>query len=111
MKFKTKLRKNDDVIVIAGSDKGKRGKILNIHPSSNRVTVKGVNIVTKHNKPSQQKQQGSIETYEAPIAISNVAFALNKGKNANNQYTKLASQFKSGSNNKVRIAKKNKKVV
>ena len=77
--MKTKLRKNDEVIVIAGSYKGTKGTILKVLPKQQRVQVKGVNVVTKHVKPSQSNSEGSIQNFEAPIHISNVAYVHKSG--------------------------------
>lgn len=74
-----KIRKGDDVVVIAGKSKGARGKVLRVLPDrtgdNSRVLVAGVNIVTKHVKPTRQNQRGGIERREAPIHISNVMIA------------------------------------
>lgn len=69
-----KLKKGDEVIVLAGKDRGKTGQILKMFPAENRVLVAGVNKVKKHNKPSQMSA-GGIEEKEAPLHISNVAYA------------------------------------
>ncbi len=71
--MKTRLRKNDKVRVIAGKDKGKEGNIISFVPKKNRVIVEGVNIVKKHQKPTQMSKGGIIEK-EASIHISNVMF-------------------------------------
>lgn len=67
-----RVKKGDTVVVISGKDKGKKGIVLNVNPKADKVTVEGINIVTKHQKPSQQNQAGGIVTKEAPIHISNV---------------------------------------
>lgn len=67
-----RLRKDDDVVVIAGKDKGKRGKVAQVLSKSDRVIVHGINIVTKHVKPARDNQKGSIEKREAAIHQSNV---------------------------------------
>ena len=69
-----KIKTNDSVIVLAGRDKGKTGKVLTIRPSENRAIVEGVNIVTRHVRPSQLKE-GGINRKEAPIHLSNLAIA------------------------------------
>ena len=71
-KQKLHVRKGDSVKVIAGNNKGKTGEVLEVLPSKNRVIVKGVNVVTKHVKPSATKPEGGIEKTEAGIHISNV---------------------------------------
>ena len=74
-----KIKKGDTVKVITGKDKEKEGKVLSVNVKKNTVIVEGVNMVTKHQKPSAQNQQGGIVTNEAPIDISNVMY-LHKGK-------------------------------
>jgi len=68
-----KLKKGDEVVVITGSDKGRRGKILRVLPREDKVIVAGVNLKTKHQKPIQNNPTGSVERIEAPIHVSNVA--------------------------------------
>ena len=70
---KLHIRKGDTVIVIAGDDKGKEGKVLEIVVEKNRAFVEGVNIITKHEKPSAGKPEGGIKKIEAAIHISNLA--------------------------------------
>ena len=67
-----RVKKGDTVVVIAGKDKGKKGLVLNVDAKNDKVLVEGINIVTKHNKPSATNPQGGITTKEAPIHISNV---------------------------------------
>ena len=62
----------DKVVVIAGKDKGKEGKIIKILKNDNKVVVEGINMVTKHVKPSAQNENGGIIKVEAPIHASNV---------------------------------------
>jgi large subunit ribosomal protein L24 len=66
------VKKDDIVVVISGTDKGKKGKVLQSIPKKNRVIVEGVKMVTKHVKPSRQMQQGGRIHQEASIHISNV---------------------------------------
>lgn len=100
-----KLRKGDTVIVISGgnskthADKGKVGEILKVNEKDNTVVVQGVNVVVKHVKPTQNKPEGSIETFEAPIDASNVAYYDSKNKKA----VKIGFKFIDGK--KVRINK------
>lgn len=68
-----KLRVNDEVIVLAGKDKGKKGKVQKINLKSNRVTVEGVNIVKKAMKPTQENPSGGFADVVKPLHISNVA--------------------------------------
>jgi large subunit ribosomal protein L24 len=67
-----KVRKSDNVVVIAGNYVGKNGKILKVFPEKARVIVEGVNIIKRHTRPSQKNPQGGIVQKEAPIHISNV---------------------------------------
>lgn len=67
-----RVRKGDDVVIVAGRDKGMRGKVLRVLPKSERVVVEGVNVITKHRKPTRTQQRGGIEKREAPIHLSNV---------------------------------------
>jgi large subunit ribosomal protein L24 len=69
---KIKVKKGDTVKVIAGNDKGKSGKVLEIIKAKSRLIVEGVNIVTKHKKPSAENPEGGIDNTEAGIHISNV---------------------------------------
>ena len=71
-----KIKKGDNVIVIAGKDKDKEGKVLSVDVKNGRVLVEGVNKVTKHQKQNQGNQ-GGLVTMEAPIDISNVMFSEN----------------------------------
>lgn len=66
------VKKGDTVVVIAGKDKDKKGKVLQVMPKNDRVLVEGVNMVTKHQKPSAQMQQGGIIHQEGSIHASNV---------------------------------------
>ncbi|WP_156208977.1 50S ribosomal protein L24 [uncultured Megasphaera sp.] len=66
------VKKGDTVIVIAGKEKGKKGKVIEALPKKERVVVEGLNLVKRHTKPSQNNPQGGILTKEAPIHVSNV---------------------------------------
>jgi len=70
---KMKLKKGDEVVVIAGKEKGKRGQIAKVQPATNKVVVAGLNMIKKATKPNQQTGEGGgIITKEAPIHASNV---------------------------------------
>ena len=98
-----KIKKGDTVKVIAGKDKDKEGKVLSVDQKNARVVVEGVNMVTKHTKPSAANQQGGIVETEAYIAVSNVMY-LHKG-----QPTRIG--FKMDGDKKVRFAKKTGDVI
>jgi len=95
-----KIKKGDTVKVIAGSDKGKEGKVLAVDAKKGTVTVEGVNMIKKHAKPSKKYQEGGIINFEGPINISNVMYVY-KGKP-----TRIGFTEKDGK--KVRYAKSEK---
>jgi large subunit ribosomal protein L24 len=66
-----RIRRGDTVVVVSGKEKGKRGEVERVIPAKNRVVVSGVNVRTRHARPSQQNQEG-IYTFEAPLHLSNV---------------------------------------
>ena len=92
-----KIKKGDTVKVIAGKSKDKEGKVVSVDHKNGKVVVEGVNMVTKHQKPSMQNQNGGIVQKEAPLDISNVMY-LHKGK-----VTRVG--FKMEKDKKVRFAK------
>lgn len=67
-----KLIRNDNVVVIAGKDKGKKGKVLRVYPKPTRVLVEGVNVVKKHMRPTRDNPKGGIMSVERPVSLSNV---------------------------------------
>ena len=71
--YKIRLKKDDLVIIRAGKDKGKTGKIISVHPQENKVTVEGINIVKKHIKPNKAYPQGTILEVVKPIYVSKVS--------------------------------------
>ena len=74
MAAKLKMRRGDEVVVMTGKDEGKRGEILKVLPKENRVIVKGVNLVKRHQRQTQTAE-GGIVSKEMPIQISNLAIA------------------------------------
>ena len=98
-----KIKKGDTVKVIAGKDKDKEGKVLVVDPKKNRVIVEGINMVSRHTKPSAANQQGGIVSKEAPIDLSNVMY-VHKG-----QATRIGYKIEDGK--KVRVAKKTGEVI
>ena len=98
-----KLKKGDTVKVIAGKDKDKEGKVLSVDQKNARVVVEGVNMVTKHTKPSATNQAGGIIQQEAAIDISNVMY-IHKGK-----ATRVG--IKMDGDKKVRFAKSTGEVI
>jgi large subunit ribosomal protein L24 len=103
---KLHVKKDDNVIVITGKDKGKRGRIIAAYPRLNKVLVEGVNIVKRHSKPSQANPQGGIIEKEAPIHVSNVMLIDPKSNKPTRVGYKVLDNGK-----KVRIAKKSGEVI
>lgn len=102
---KMKIKKGDQVVILTGKDKGSKGEVLESIPSQSRVIVQGVNVVTKHNKPSQMSA-GGIEKVERSIHVSNVALADPKSGEATRVGYKTLKDGK-----KVRVAKKSGETV
>ena len=98
-----KIKKGDLVKVIAGKDKDKEGKVIAVNKKDNTLIVEGINMITKHTKPSMANQQGGIVHQEAPIDASNVML-LHEGK-----ATRVG--FKMDGDKKVRFAKATGKVI
>lgn len=98
-----KIKKGDLVKVIAGKDKDKEGKVVVVDQKNGKVVVEGVNMMTKHTKPSAANQQGGIVTTEAPIDASNVMLVVD-GK-----ATRVGFTVENGK--KVRVAKSTGKVI
>lgn len=99
------IRKGDKVVVISGSDKGKKGSVLKVFPKENRALVQGVNVVKRHQRQTQTQQAG-IVTKEAPVHLSNIAHADPKTGKA----TRIG--FKTlGDGRRVRFAKKSGEVI
>jgi len=69
---KSKIKKNDNVMVVTGRDRGKTGKVMRVLPEAGRVVIERLNIVKRHSKPRGAQSPGGIVEKEAPIAISNV---------------------------------------
>ena len=70
-----KIKKGDTVVVLSGKDKGKTGEVTKSMPKDGKVVVAGVNVITRHRKPSQVNPQGGLERAEAPLHVSKVAVA------------------------------------
>lgn len=96
-----KIKKGDAVVVLAGKDKGRQGKVLDVLPAENRCVVEGVNLVKRHVKPSMADPNGGIRQQEAPLDLSNVALRDPKtGKPTRVGFKVL------GDGRKVRVAKR-----
>ena len=93
-----RIKKGDKVIILSGKDKGKTGEVTRSMPKDGKVVVSGVNIATRHRKPSQTNPQGGLERKEAPMHISKVAIADPKDGKATRVRFELAGD------KKVRVA-------
>jgi large subunit ribosomal protein L24 len=100
-----KIRKGDKVVVLSGRDKGKTGDVLRAMPKDGKVIVAGVNIATRHRKPTQANPQGGLERKEAPMHVSKVAVADPK----TGQPTRVRFETKDGK--KVRVAVKSGELI
>ena len=103
---KLHIRKGDEVIVLAGDDKGRKGKVLKVLVTKQRALVEGVNMVSKSMKPSAKSPQGGIVKQEAPIHVSNLSLIDPKSGKATRVGMKKTDDGK-----KVRVAKKSGEVI
>ena len=103
---KLHIRKGDEVIVLAGDDKGRKGKVLKVLVTKQRALVEGVNMVSKSMKPSAKNPQGGIVKQEAPIHVSNLSLIDPKSGKATRVGMKKIDDGK-----KVRVAKKSGEVI
>ena len=94
-----RIKKGDKVIVLSGKDKGKTGTVTLAMPKDGKVVVEGVNIATRHKKPTQANPQGGLERVEAPLHISKVAHVTADGK-------PTRVRFETQDGKKVRVAVK-----
>jgi len=94
-----KIKKGDTVVVRSGKDKGRTGTVVQVLPKDDKVIVGGINVATRHRKPSQANPQGGLDRFEAPLHISKVAVADKDGKP-----TRVRFEVRDGK--KVRVAVK-----
>jgi len=95
-----KIKKGDTVVVLAGKDKGKTGEVTAVMPKAEKVKVSGVNIATRHRKPTQANPEGGIDRFEAAMHVSNVAIADPKSGKATRVRIETA---KDGSKSRVAV--------
>lgn len=100
-----KIKKNDTVMVIAGNDRGKTGKVLKVFPKESRIIVEGINLRKRHTKPSQKNPQGGILEKEAPIHISNVMIIDPKTNEPTRIGAKIILDEKTGKKKIARFSK------
>jgi len=103
--IKMKIKKGDTVVVITGKDKGKTGEVIRSMPKDNKLLVRGVNVVKRHTRPTQNSAGGIVEK-EAPIDVSNVALLDPK----DNKPTRVGFKIMEDGR-KVRVAKKSGTVI
>lgn len=103
--IKLKIKSGDVVKVIAGDHKGAEGKVLRVLREKNKAVVEGVNMVSKHTKPSAKNPQGGIVKKEAPIHVSNIALIDPKTKSVTRVGVKVEGD------KKVRVSKKSNQVL
>lgn len=96
---KTRLRKNDQVIVVAGKDKGKTGRVLRVDAARGRVLVEGINMIKKAVRKKSQQDRGGIIEVEAPLSLSNVMAVTKDGRPSRISYGEAGGK-------KVRVLKK-----
>ncbi|MGL5438655.1 MAG: 50S ribosomal protein L24 [Metamycoplasmataceae bacterium] len=99
-----KIRKNDEVVIIAGKEKGKTGFVIKVDKKNDKVLVKDINMITKHIKPSQQKTEGSVEKKESFLHISNVAIKSKTSKKGANDSVRVGYRY--DKDKKIRFDKK-----
>ncbi|MCX8010807.1 MAG: 50S ribosomal protein L24 [Ignavibacteria bacterium] len=109
--MRVRIKKNDNVIVIAGNARGKKGKVLKVFPRLNRVIVEGVNIVQRHTRPTQKNPQGGILKKEAPIHISNVMLLDPKTGERTRIGSKIIVDDRTNKKKIVRVSVKSKEMI
>jgi len=106
MRRKIHIKKNDTVIVIAGNDKGAKGRVLEVNYKTYKAIVEGVNIVSRHTKPNAKHPDGGIIKQEAPVHISNLMLVDGKGNP-----TRIGRRRDEKTNKLVRYSKKTNEVI
>ncbi len=101
-----KIRKNDEILVIAGKDKGKTGKVRHAYPKHEKLLIEGVNFIKKHTRASGQVRQAGIIEREEPVSVSNVLLVCGKC----NKATRIGFRRLEGGK-KVRVCKRCKEVI
>jgi large subunit ribosomal protein L24 len=104
---KIKIKKNDEVLVITGTSKGSKGKVVKVFPIDNRVIVEGVNMVSKHTKPNAASPQGGIIKQESTIDISNLMLVDPKS----GKPTRLGRKIDEKTGKLIRFSKKSGEVI
>jgi large subunit ribosomal protein L24 len=100
------VRKGDTVMVVAGKERGKRGKVLRVIPEKSRVIVEKVNMIKRHQRPTQKLRQGGIIEREGPIHLSNVMLMDPRGERPTRVGVRMLADGK-----KVRVARKSGEII
>ncbi len=103
--MKLKIKTGDTVRVVAGDHKGSEGKVVSVDREKNKAIVEGINMVSKHEKPSAKNPQGGIVQKEAPIHVSNLSLIDKKS----GETTRVGFEVRDGE--KVRVSKKSNEVI
>ena len=107
MMAKIKIKKDDLVLVLAGTSKGKQGKVIKVIPSTNRAVVEGINMTSKHTKPNAANPQGGILQQESPIDVSNLKLIDPKS----GEPTRIGRRIDNETGKLVRYSKKSGEVI
>jgi len=94
------IKKNDNVMVVSGKEKGKRGRVIAVYPATNRLLIEKLNMIKRHTRPNQQMRQGGIVEKESPISASNVMVICTKCDKPT-----TVSRKEQGEGSRVRVCK------
>ena len=94
------IKKNDNVMVVSGKEKGKRGRVIAVYPATNRLLIEKLNMIKRHTRPNQQMRQGGIVEKESPISASNVKVICTKCDKPT-----TVSRKEQGEGSRVRVCK------
>jgi large subunit ribosomal protein L24 len=107
-----KIKKNDNVMILAGKDKGKTGKVLQVFPEKQRASIEGLNLLIKHLRPRREGEKGQRIEFPSPLNMSNVMLVCTKcGKPTRVSYKISEVAGSNGKKTKVRVCKKCKQVI
>ncbi len=106
MKSKFRIKSGDQVVVIAGRDKGKSGKVMKLLPKTDRILIEGVNVAKRHSKPSQKDPQGGVVEKTLPVHISNVLLMDPKTQKGTRVGRRLVEGKKGAASTWERISRK-----
>lgn len=99
------IRKDDQVLVISGNHRGKKGRVLKIFPERDRVIVEGVHLIKRHTRPTQRNPQGGIVEKEGPVHVSNLMLVCPKCNTPTRVNSRISSSEGKASRHRARICK------